>query len=226
MSKFILMLSQTEENYLKAIYSLSLNSEKSVSTNKIAEKLQTNASSVTDMVQKLSDKKLVNYTKYQGSLLTENGEHTALKIIRKHRLWEYFLVERLNFNWDEVHEVAEQLEHINSAKLVEELNIYLGSPEYDPHGDPIPDAKGNLPKSPKKKLSQLKKGNRATCKGFNDSSSPFLQFLAKQEIGLNTQIEVVHIESFDESMTVLIAGKEIPLSKIATDNIYIESIKV
>lgn len=220
------MLSHSEENYLKAIYSLSLNSEKRVSTNIIAEKLQTNASSVTDMVQKLSDKKLVNYTKYQGSPLIENGENTALKIVGIHRLWECFLVERLNFNWNEVNEVAEQLEHINSPKLVEELNIYLGSPECDSPGDPIPDAKGNLPKSFKKKLSQLKKGNPATCKGFNDSSSPFLQFLAKQEIGLNTQIEVVHIESFDESMIVLIAGKEIPLSKTATDNIHLESIKV
>ena len=216
------MFTQSEENYLKSIYHLQEEAEGGVSTNSISEILKTKAASVTDMIKKLADKKLVDYQKYYGVKLTETGKKHALLIIRKHRLWEYFLVERLNFNWDEVHEVAEQLEHIKSPKLVEELDLFLGQPEYDPHGDPIPDANGNLPKTPKKRLSQLQKGDFAICKGFNDTSSSFLKFLAKQEIGLNTKIEVIHIESFDESMTILLGGKKIQLSKTATDSIYIE----
>ncbi len=188
--------------------------------------METKAASVTEMIKRLADKKLVDYQKYYGVQLTNSGRKHALLIVRKHRLWEYFLVERLNFDWDEVHEVAEQLEHIKSPKLVQELDLFLGRPEYDPHGDPIPDANGNLPKSPKKRLSQLQKGERAICKGLNDTSSSFLQFLAKQEIGLGTQIEVVHVESFDENMTVLIGKKKVTLSKTASDNIYIENVKV
>ena len=147
-------------------------------------------------------------------------------MIRKHRLWETFLVDRLNFAWDEVHDVAEQLEHIQSQKLVEELDRFLGRPKYDPHGDPIPDEKGNIPDAPTKRLIQLQKGHKGICKGFNDTSSSFLQFLEKIDIGLGTEIEVIHIESFDESMTVKSNGKEIALSKMATDNIYIEEIEV
>lgn len=217
------MFTQSEENYLKSIFHLQEGLEKGVSTNSLSGVLKTKAASVTEMVKKLSDKKLVDYQKYYGVKLTDLGRKHALLIIRKHRLWECFLVERLNFNWDEVHEIAEQLEHVKSPKLVKELDAFLGFPEYDPHGDPIPDANGNLPKSPKKRLSQLKKGEHAICKGFNDTSSSFLQFLAKQKIGLDTKIEVIHIESFDDSMTVLISEKEIQLSKTATDSIYIES---
>lgn len=217
------MFTQSEENYLKAIFHLQQDVEGGVSTSAISENLQTKAASVTEMLKKLSDKKLVDYQKYYGVQLTETGMKQALLIVRKHRLWEYFLVERLNFNWDEVHEVAEQLEHIKSLKLVEELDLFLGRPEYDPHGDPIPDTNGILPNAPKKRLSQLQKGDRAICKGFNDTSSSFLQFLAKQEIGLGTKVEVMLIESFDESMIVRIDEKEIPLSKIATDNIYVEN---
>jgi DtxR family Mn-dependent transcriptional regulator len=131
-------------------------------------------------------------------------------------------VERLNFNWDEVHEVAEQLEHIKSSKLVAELDHFLGHPTYDPHGDPIPDAEGKLPETPKRRLSQLRQGDRGVCKGFNDASSSFLRYLDKQQIGLGTPVEVVNIEKFDESMTVRIHNGEVQLSKTATDNIYVE----
>ncbi len=218
------MFTQSEENYLKTIFHLEQEAEGGVQTSSISEILETKAASVTEMIKRLANKKLVDYQKYYGVQLTEAGKKQALQIIRKHRLWECFLVERLNFNWDEVHEVAEQLEHIKSSKLVEELDLFLGRPVYDPHGDPIPDASGNLPKSPKKRLSQLLKGDRGICKGFNDTSSTFLQFLAKQKIGLDTQIEVIHIESFDESMTVLIDKKEMSLSKTVTDNIYIDNL--
>jgi len=218
------MFTQSEENYLKAIFQLQEEIEGGISTSSLSEKLETKAASVTEMLKRLSDKKLVDYQKYYGVQLTESGRKQALLTIRKHRLWEYFLVERLNFNWDEVHEVAEQLEHIKSPKLVEELDSFLGRPQYDPHGDPIPDKNGNLPKAPKKKLSQLKLGDQGICKGFNDDSSAFLQFLDKQSIGLHTAIEVLHIEKFDESMTVKVAQREVLLSKTATDNIYIDNI--
>lgn len=216
------MFSQSEENYLKSIFHLQQQTDGGVSTSSLSEYLKTTAASVTEMIKRLAGKKLLDYQKYYGVQLTDLGKEQALLIVRKHRLWEYFLVERLNFNWDEVHEVAEQLEHIKSSKLVEELDIFLGRPDYDPHGDPIPDAEGNLPKSPKKTLSQLQQGDRGSCKGFNDASSSFLKYLAKQKIGLGTPIEVVHVEQFDESMTLRIAQREVLLSKTATDNIYVD----
>jgi len=216
------MFTQSEENYLKAIFHLQQEMNDGVSTSSLSEILDTKAASVTEMVKKLADKNLVDYKKYYGVQLTELGKKQALAVVRKHRLWESFLVERLNFKWDEVHEVAEQLEHINSTKLVEELDKFLGRPDYDPHGDPIPDANGNLPKAAKKRLSQLKEGSQAICKGFNDTSSSFLKYLDKQGIGMNTSIEVLQIESFDESMTIKVDQKEISLSKTATDHIYVE----
>lgn len=216
------MFTKSEENYLKGIFHLQQEVEGGVATSSLAELVQTSAASVTDMIKKLADKKLVDHKKYYGVHLTATGKEQALAIVRKHRLWELFLVDRLNFNWDEVHEVAEQLEHIQSAKLVEELDKFLGHPAYDPHGDPIPDVDGNLPKAAKKRLSELNEGEKGICKGFNDASSSFLQFLAKQKIGLGTKIKVDHVEQFDESMTVLADDNKVVLSKTATENIYIE----
>ena len=149
------MVTLSEENYLKAIYHLGKLGGIAVSTNAIAEKIDTKASSVTDMLKKLADKNLVNYKKYQGVNLTEEGRLTAASVIRKHRLWEVFLVDKLNFSWDEVHDVAEQLEHIKSEKLINELDSFLAFPIEDPHGDPIPDREGNLNKSQKIFLSQV-----------------------------------------------------------------------
>src|SRR6201990_2370199 len=132
-----------EENYLKSIYHLSLDAV-NVSTNQLAAFLNTKASSVTDMLKKLSDKGLINYTPYQGVTLTAAGEKIAVNIIRKHRLWEYFLVEKLGFKWDEVHEMAEEMEHISSNELIDRLDKFMGFPKYDPHGDPIPDCDGHF----------------------------------------------------------------------------------
>ncbi|MFB9054930.1 metal-dependent transcriptional regulator [Formosa undariae] len=215
------MFTQSEENYLKAIFHLQQDADGGVSTSSISEVLKTKSASVTEMVKKLSEKKLVDYQKYYGVHLTEVGKTHALNIVRKHRLWECFLVERLNFNWDEVHDVAEQLEHIKSAKLVEELDKLLGRPSYDPHGDPIPDANGNLPKTSRKKLCQLNVGDQGVCKGFKDNSPSFLQFLAKQNISLGTEIDVLDVEPFDESMKIRVDKKEVTLSKVATDNIFV-----
>ncbi|MDZ7612318.1 MAG: metal-dependent transcriptional regulator [Flavobacteriaceae bacterium] len=138
------MFSPSEENYLKAIYALQCDQGSPISTNLISEKICTKASSVTDMLKKLSAKNLVDYQKYQGVFLTDQGMKHALKVLRKHRLWEFFLVEKLNYKWEEVHVIAEQLEHINSESLVDNLDAFLGYPKFDPHGDPIPDKNGIL----------------------------------------------------------------------------------
>lgn len=211
----------SEENYLKSIYSLQKEHPKGVSTNLLARHLETKPASTTEMIKKLNDKGLANYRPYQGVVLNDDGEQHALKIIRKHRLWETFLVDKLNFNWDEIHDVAEQLEHIRSEKLVEELDRFLDFPKYDPHGDAIPDAEGNMPVISKKKISQLQAGDKGTCIGVNDTSSSFLQFLDKQGIKLGSWMEILRVEHFDKSMTILIEEREVVLSKIATDNIYV-----
>ena len=141
------MYSLAEENYIKSIYHLQQEVGKEVSTNAIADMMETKPSSVTDMVQKLADKKVLSYRKYKGAKLTADGEIIAANIIRKHRLWEVFLVDKLKFHWDEVHEIAEQLEHVQSDELIKRLDAFLGSPAFDPHGDPIPDAQGNFKKT-------------------------------------------------------------------------------
>ena len=218
------MFTQAEENYLKAIYHLETDSKKGISTNAIAKSLETKASSVTDMVKKLSDKKVVLYKKYQGVTLTELGLKTAANIVRKHRLWEVFLVQKLNFSWDEVHEVAEQLEHIKSAKLINQLDVLLGFPKYDPHGDPIPDKDGNLSKIDKILLSTLLKNESGVCVGVDDSSSEFLQFLDKKGITLGKQIKVLEKEDFDDSLSIEIDGKKLSISNKIANNLYIKKL--
>ena len=216
------MFTLSEENYLKTIYHLGLNSEIGVSTNEIAKKMQTKASSVTDMIKKLSDKDLVVYKKYKGVRITDFGRNTAANIVRKHRLWEVFLVEKLNFSWDEVHEVAEQLEHIKSPKLINELDALLGFPKQDPHGDPIPDKEGNYYPLEKKLLATLGLGEKGICVGVNDSSSSFLQFLDKQKIALGNEIKVLGKEPFDDSIQIQIANRELSISNKIANNLYIK----
>ena len=215
------MLSFTEENHLKAIFHLSIDEKIGVSTNAIAQNLKTKAPSVTDMLKKLSDKKLVTYKKYQGVLLTEEGRKTALNIVRKHRLWEVFLVEKLNFNWSEVHEVAEQLEHIKSKKLTNELDKFLDYPTKDPHGDPIPNTAGFIKYTSKALLSDLKVGDKGTFVGVKDSSSAFLKFLDKRNIALGSSIEILHIEDFDDSLHIGLDESNLTISKKSANNIYV-----
>jgi DtxR family Mn-dependent transcriptional regulator len=216
------MFTLSEENYLKAIYHLGAISEKGISTNAIAKSLETKASSVTDMLKKLSDKNVIVYKKYQGVTLTDFGKKTAANIVRKHRLWEVFLVEKLNFSWDEVHEVAEQLEHIKSPKLINELDAFLGFPKQDPHGDPIPDKNGNLQVIEKSLLSTLNTSEIGICVGVNDTSSEFLQFLDKQGIALGQQIEILEKEPFDGSLTIKIQGRQFSISQKIATNLYIQ----
>ena len=215
-------MTYSEENYLKTIYHLTSVSEEAVSTNAIAQMMATKASSVTDMLKKLAEKDLVNYKKYQGVSLTDSGKLAAKMIVRKHRLWECFLVEKLNFSWDEVHDIAEQLEHIKSEKLINKLDDYLGNPTEDPHGDPIPDAEGRIIKIEKRLLSELEKKQSGICVGVKDTSSDFLKYLDKQEIALGSRIEIIEKESFDSSYRIRVGTNEIMISNKIASNIYIQ----
>ena len=220
--KIKLMLSKSEENYLKAIYHLSLNAKGGISTSAIAQQLETKSSSVTDMIKKLAEKQLVIYKKYQGVTLTKEGEKIAANVIRKHRLWEVFLVQKLNFNWDEVHEVAEQLEHIHSEKLIDELDALLDYPKRDPHGDPIPDKDGNFNVLEKSLLATVTAGNKAICVGVKDTSSDFLRYLDKQGIALGKEIKVIEKENFDNSMRIQIDTQEFVISFQIANNIFVK----
>jgi DtxR family Mn-dependent transcriptional regulator len=202
------MNSNTEENYLKTIYNLSLRMNDAVSTNAIAERLSTKAASVTDMLQRLSEKKLINYKKYQGVTLTPNGKKVAISIIRKHRLWEVFLVDKLNFKWDEVHDIAEQLEHIRSEELVERIDKFLNYPKFDPHGDPIPDIQGKFIQQKSQLLSNAVQGQTFIMVGVVDHSSSFLQHLDKLGLALGDEIKVKDKIEFDQSLMVTIKKKE------------------
>ncbi|TVZ26167.1 DtxR family iron (metal) dependent repressor [Gillisia sp. Hel_I_86] len=217
------MFSLSEENYLKAIFHLERSFPTGVSTNALAEEMNTKASSVTDMVKRLAEKELVDYKKYQGVKLSNSGKETAIEIVRKHRLWEVFLVDKLNFSWDEVHEVAEQLEHIKSEKLIRELDKFLGFPKKDPHGDPIPDAKGNILIADKVLLSELNIGESGICVGVKDSSTEFLRYLDKNDIALGEVIHILEKESFDQSILIKLNDKELKISSLISSNLYIKT---
>jgi DtxR family Mn-dependent transcriptional regulator len=212
----------SEENYLKTIYHLTSNSDVEVNTNAIAEMMETKASSVTDMLKKLAEKDLVNYIKYQGVSLTNKGKLTAKMIVRKHRLWEVFLVEKLNFSWDEVHDIAEQLEHIKSEQLLNKLDDFLGNPTEDPHGDPIPNAKGQIITIEKQLLSELSENQIGICVGVKDSSSEFLKYLDKQEIALGSKIEIIEKETFDSSLKIKVDTKELTISNKIAGNLFVK----
>ncbi|ATA88855.1 metal-dependent transcriptional regulator [Capnocytophaga stomatis] len=214
----------SEENYLKTIFHLFNEAEEEVNTNAIAEAMNTKASSVTDMLKKLSDKKLINYVKYQGVTLTSLGRKKAISIVRKHRLWEVFLVEKLNFSWDEVHEIAEELEHIESEKLIERLDAFLGFPETDPHGDPIPNKEGIFEKTIKILLSEFEENETGICVAVKNTSKEFLLYLNKVSIALGDEITVLSKEKFDNSMVVLVNNKEVTLSSMVCRNIYAQKV--
>jgi len=215
-------VTHSEENYLKAIYHLHQYGTKAISTNAIAEQMETKPSSVTDMIKKLSDKDLVHYKKYQGVSLTEKGKHVALAVIRKHRLWELFLVEKLNFSWDEVHEVAEQLEHIKSEKLIDQLDELLEYPQYDPHGDPIPGKNGELTERDKQLLSEIPPQTKATLVGVKDSSPSFLNFLDRNQMALGQEFTVLEVEAFDGSLQITHCGRELRISHQVATNMYMK----
>ncbi|HMK06881.1 MAG TPA: metal-dependent transcriptional regulator [Flavobacterium sp.] len=214
----------SEENYLKTIYHLTNSSDDEISTNAIAERIETKASSVTDMLRKLAEKDLIHYKKYQGVSLTDKGKTAAKMIVRKHRLWEVFLVDKLDFSWDEVHDVAEQLEHIKSEKLINKLDDFLGNPTEDPHGDPIPDVNGRIIKIEKQLLSELSENQKGVCVGVKETTSEFLKYLDKQGIALGSKIEVIAKESFDLSFIIKIDAKELTISNKIASNLFVRII--
>ncbi len=216
-----MQLSLAEENYLKAIYFISGPERNLVNTNAVAERLDTKAATVTDMLRKLKKKGLVSYEPYKGVRLAETGEKLAIGILRKHRLWETFLVEKLSFGWEEVHEIAEQLEHVRSSKLTERLANFLGNPQFDPHGDPIPNKEGVFPRRENLTLDKAEVGDFLLVKGVKDSSVDFLNYVAKLGIRLGDSIEVMGVESFDQSMKLKHEGSVLHLSAMACANIYI-----
>jgi DtxR family Mn-dependent transcriptional regulator len=220
------MYSFTEENYLKAIYKLQEQSSEAINTNAIAISIQTKAASVTDMIKKLSEKKLLEYEKYKGVVLTELGKKVAIETVRKHRLWETFLHNKLNFTWDAVHDIAEQLEHIQSQELIDKLDDFLGFPSHDPHGDPIPGKNGEIKESNFVVLSELREGETGIISGVVNHSSLFLKHLESNELILGKRIMVQEVVAFDNSFQVKIEGKKIlQLSNEVARNILVKKMK-
>jgi DtxR family Mn-dependent transcriptional regulator len=214
---------QTEENYLKAIFKLSEQDGKPVSTNSISGELNTSAASVTDMIQRLSSKEMIHYEKYKGVTLTKPGLKHAKALVRKHRLWEVFLVEKLQFTWDEVHDIAEQLEHIQSDELVERLDTFLDHPRFDPHGDPIPDAEGKFTVTHRVPLADLKIGDKGVVVGVQEHSPSFLQHLDKLGLVLGAEVEILEVFEFDASQVIRLNGKsEFSISKQVNKNIFLK----
>jgi len=217
------MRTSSEEDYLKAIYALSYNN-KGASTNALANHLNMKASSITDMLKKLSDKGWVNYEKYKGASLNVDGKIIALSIVRKHRLWETFLVNKLNFKWDEVHEIAEQLEHIKSNELVDRLDDFLGNPKFDPHGDPIPNKDHEITDARKRSyLSEVEVNRDVIIIGVKDSSAQLLQYLEKENMILGKNIIVLEIHDFDKSLRISINGKELNISERVAQNVLVQT---
>nr|WKN34177.1 metal-dependent transcriptional regulator [Tunicatimonas sp. TK19036] len=215
------MTTHTVENYLKAIFHLSLDQPGRVSTTQIAEHLGVKSSTVTDMIRKLEEQDWVEYTKYQGVNLTRKGKSIALNIIRKHRLWEVFLVETLSFSWDEVHDIAEQLEHIQSDKLINRLDDFLGNPKTDPHGDPIPDKTGFMDRPQHRLLSTLLAGEKGTIVGVTEDEPSLLNFLAQQGLQLSTKFQISSILDFDHSMILQIDERLVSISNKVASHIYV-----
>ena len=217
-------MSIAEENYLKAIFHLGEESEGRTGTNAIAQFMQTSAASVTDMVQRLADKKLVSYEKYKGVALTTKGRDKAKEMIRNHRLWEVFLVEKLSFGWDEIHPIAEELEHIKSKELIQRLDEFLGYPKFDPHGDPIPDSSGKITYRSQTLLSELKAPAEAILVGVKDSSADFLQYLDEIKLGLGARISIKSIYKFDKSMQLHVADRDFVVSHQVSSNLYVTAV--
>ncbi len=217
------MPTSTEEDYIKAIFKITERNQGTASTNAVAAHLSTSAASVTDMLKRLSEKEYFHYEKYKGVYLTNKGRELATQLIRKHRLWEYFLVEKLNFNWDEVHDIAEQLEHVKSDKLIEKLDSYLDHPKYDPHGDPIPNAEGKFTIRTQISLFNLAVGEEAVVVGVKEHDTPFLQYLDQLKINIGTKLKVISQIDFDHSKEILIDNNsQSVLSHKASTNIYVK----
>jgi DtxR family Mn-dependent transcriptional regulator len=213
--------SNSEENYLKTIFHLQTDSD-NVSTNAVAQELQTTAASVTDMMKKLNAKKLLHYKPYYGFSLSEEGKKIALNIVRRHRLWEFFLSEKLNFGWDEIHILAEELEHVSSNKLIDKLDEYLGFPQLDPHGDPIPDKKGKMKTEGTVSLSKLPLNQMAEVSRIINHSPEMIDYLKEKNIWIGTHIQVRKKLSFDNSLEVRVKNLTFTLSENLAQNLFVK----
>jgi DtxR family Mn-dependent transcriptional regulator len=216
------MLSYTEENYLKALRKISIDSGiEEIGTNELATALGVKPATANDMLKKLKEKVLVEYEKYGKITLTADGKKMATDVIRKHRLWETFLYKNLEFSWDEVHEVAEQLEHIQSEKLIDKLDKFLGYPEFDPHGDPIPSKAGELKVHYKNTLAKVAAGESCKMVAVRDNSSTFLQYVAKVGLALNAEISVVSKQAYDAITVIEVNNVKSSISEKFADNIFV-----
>jgi DtxR family transcriptional regulator, Mn-dependent transcriptional regulator len=217
------MISQAEENYLKAIYKISEREGKSANTNAISAAMNTTAASVTDMLKRLAEKGFINYEKYKGVTLTTEGERTATTLVRKHRIWEVFLCDKLNYSWDECHDLAEQLEHIQSADLIDRLDTYLGKPKFDPHGDPIPDKEGNFAKRQQILLAEMKASEQGIMVGVQEHSTAFLQHLDRIGLVLASKVTVLEVFDFDKSLKLkLNETTELLISSKVSENVFMK----
>ena len=217
------MITLAEENYLKAILSISLNEDGKVSTNAIAQEIGTSAASVSDMLKKLQEKKLIKYIKYKGVELSNTGEKKAINILRKHRLWETFLVNNLGFNWGEVHDVAEQLEHIKSPELIDRLDTFLEYPKFDPHGEPIPTKDGKIPSTNTTPLNDLEAGTKGKVMGVTLDEKAFLDYLTQLNISIGTSIELIAKISFDKSLSIKIENEKQHISNDVAKHLLIKT---
>jgi len=218
------MQSETIENYLKTIYHLSAGNSNIVNNKQLAEKLNVIPATVTEAVKKLHELKLVIYEKSYGTRLTTSGSKMALNIVRRHRIWETYLANELGFGWDEVHEIAEELEHIKNDKLIKKLSEKLGHPNFDPHGDPIPDEKGKIQKSNFIKLSEVKIKSHYKIMGVTDHSTTFLKYLEKHQLIIGASITIKTIEEFDNSIILICQKKEVSISTKAAECIIVETL--
>lgn len=216
------MSTLTEENYLKSIFHLSQKGNGKITITAIAKEVNVNAASVVDMIKKLTDKKLISYNKIKGAKLTDNGNKTTLSIIRNHRLWEVFLLDKLGYSWDIIHEIAEQLEHIKHDELADRLDKYLGFPEYDPHGDPIPKSTGEMPTTVNTLLSEMEVGRTCRVAAVKETSAMFLQYLQQLSVHIGTKIKVLDKIPYDGSLSIQI-GKD---SKTRVSKKFAESLLV
>ncbi len=217
------MLSFTEENYLKGLFQLTLEkgNKLGAGTNELAAQLKVKPATTNDMLKKLKEKKLIEYEKYGKSSLTKEGKKKAIEVIRKHRLWETFLFEKLSFSWHEVHEVAEQLEHIQSGKLIDKLDEFLNFPAFDPHGDVIPDKKGAMILLSKRTLDEEEIGHECTMIGVKDNSAAFLKYVDQVGLGIKKKIKLIAKQPYDEQMEIEVNGLKTIVSKKFASNILI-----
>jgi DtxR family transcriptional regulator, Mn-dependent transcriptional regulator len=219
-----IILTKSEEDYIKAIFNLSEFGNKQVSTNSISKVLKIEPASVTDMIKKLSHKKLIYHQKYKGCKISKNGMKIALQIIRKHRLWEVFLHDKLKFKWDKIHDIAEQLEHISSNKLIDKLDDFLNYPKIDPHGDPIPNKLGVIESNEKISLFDLENFDSCIVARIIKEDQNFFKLLKKLNIEIGTKIKVLEKLDYDDSLEIIIENKKILISNKIASNIKVSKI--